>query len=89
MRLGTILRKWRTVNDYTVREVADKIGIAPSTLVHIEQGKTPPHSETLIALISWLIGDENGTSNGSDSPEQQPASAGPKRSRKTDAQPGE
>lgn len=85
MRLGAIIRKWRMVNDYAVRDIAEQIGIAPSTLVHIEQGTTPPHSETLIALMSWLIGDEDGTRT----PQQPPASSGPKRSRKDDAKPGE
>lgn len=58
MRVGAIIRKWRMVSELPVRDVADQIGIAASTLTHIEHGKTPPHSETLIALISWLIGDE-------------------------------
>jgi hypothetical protein len=45
-----------------VREVAEQIGIAPSTLVHMEQGKLPPHSKTLIAVWNWLVSEEaNGT----------------------------
>jgi len=58
MRLGPILRKWRLANDFTVRDVAARIGIAPSTLVHIEMGKMPPSSQTIIALWNFVIAQE-------------------------------
>jgi transcriptional regulator with XRE-family HTH domain len=76
MRVGAILRKWRLAHDFKVREVAAMIGIAPSTLIHIEQGKMPPHSYTLITLIGWLISegkdaaDNNGVAEGSGSREE-------------------
>lgn len=76
MRIGPILRKWRLAHDFTVRDVAGRMGIAPSTLVHIEQGKMPPHSQTLITVVSWLIAPEESNGTGEDqgavaSPEQE------------------
>ena len=58
------MRRWRLSNDFAVRDIADSIGIAASTLVHIEQGKTPPHSDTLIKLMTWLLSEETDASNG-------------------------
>jgi len=60
MRLGKIIRRWRLSNEFPVKDVAAQIGIAPSTLVHMEQGKLPPHSETLIAVWNWLLTPEPG-----------------------------
>jgi transcriptional regulator with XRE-family HTH domain len=57
-RLGSIIRRWRLSNDLSPAVVAKQIGIAPSTLVHMEQGKMPPHSQTLIAVMNWLLASE-------------------------------
>jgi len=57
MRLGEIIRKWRLLSDITVSAAAQRIGIAASTLVHIEQGKVPD-GKTLLKLMAWLFGTE-------------------------------
>jgi transcriptional regulator with XRE-family HTH domain len=63
MRLGKIVRRWRNAAEIPLRDVALEIGIAPSTLVHMEMGKIPPHSETLIKIIVWLLSDEPEVTN--------------------------
>ena len=72
MKVGAIIRKWRLANDDSVRKVAAEIGIAPSTLVHIEQGRMPPHSETLITLWNWLITQEPEETKPPDVPTKSP-----------------
>lgn len=72
MRIGKVIKKWRLVSDISVRDAAQQIGIAPSTLVHIESGKMPPHSTTLISLWNWAIGQEPETTDA----QPEPADAG-------------
>lgn len=73
MRLGSILKKWRLISDLDLREAAEKIGIAPSTYLRIEQGKVPPHGETLIKLLHWLLEAEPEAAN------EKPTNAGDQR----------
>ena len=55
MRLGTVLRKWRTMDERTVRDVAKELGISSATFFRIEQGKACD-SGTLAVILLWLIG---------------------------------
>jgi transcriptional regulator with XRE-family HTH domain len=82
MRLGSIIRRWRLAADLPVRDVAAQIGIAPSTLVHMEMGKIPPHSETLIKVVSWLLSEE--TTNGTGKDQRAVDSVGQESGGKTD-----
>lgn len=58
MRLGAVLKKWRMLSGLEIREAADQIGIASSTLRRVEEGAIPPHGETLIKLLNWLLEPE-------------------------------
>lgn len=64
MILGNLIRRWRLSQDFSVKDVSKRIGIAPSTLVHIEMGKVPPHSETLIKLWNWALSEQPEAVNG-------------------------
>lgn len=56
MRIGDVLRDWRLMNRFTVREVAKLIGIkSVSTLCRLENGKACD-AETLAKIIAWLMG---------------------------------
>jgi transcriptional regulator with XRE-family HTH domain len=57
MRLGTVLRKWRTMEELSVREVAKQIGTSSATLYRVETGQ-PCDSGTMAAILLWLIGKE-------------------------------
>jgi transcriptional regulator with XRE-family HTH domain len=55
MRLGNVLRKWRTMEEKSVREVAKEIGTSSATYQRIESGK-PCDSGTMASILLWLIG---------------------------------
>jgi DNA-binding XRE family transcriptional regulator len=55
MRLGQALNDYRLVESRTVRDVAKEVGISPATLSRIENNK-PCDSDTLAAILLWLIG---------------------------------
>jgi transcriptional regulator with XRE-family HTH domain len=54
MRLGKVLRQWRTSEARTIRETAKEIGINKTTLSHIEHGNECG-AETLATILVWLI----------------------------------
>jgi len=54
MRLGNVLRKWRTMEEKSIRVAAKEIGIGGSALVRIEQGKKPG-ADILADVLYWLI----------------------------------
>jgi cytoskeletal protein RodZ len=56
MRLGTVLRKWRTMEEKSIRVASKEIGIGPSALTRIEQGKQCG-AEILANVLYWLIRD--------------------------------
>jgi transcriptional regulator with XRE-family HTH domain len=57
-RLGTELRRLREAQSIKLEEVADKLGLAPSTLSRIETGKAPTRSAYLSAMFD-LYGVED------------------------------
>ena len=54
MKLGEVMRKWRTMEDRGVREVAKEIGMSSSTLCRFEGGK-PIDSSTFAKILYWLV----------------------------------
>jgi len=56
MRLGEIIRKWRIVQERTVRDLAVEIGISASTLSRIERGEKMD-APTFMRLLNWLTAE--------------------------------
>lgn len=50
-RLGSELRRLRELHSLKLEEVADKLGLAPSTLSRIETGKAPTRTAYLSAML--------------------------------------
>jgi transcriptional regulator with XRE-family HTH domain len=50
-RLGTELRRLREAHSIKLEEVAEKLGLAPSTLSRIETGKAPTRTAYLTAML--------------------------------------
>lgn len=50
-RLGSELRRLRELHSFKLEEVADKLGLAPSTLSRIETGKAPTRTAYLSAML--------------------------------------
>jgi transcriptional regulator with XRE-family HTH domain len=57
-RLGTELRRLREANSIKLEEVADRLGVAPSTLSRIETGKAPTRPAYLSEMLK-LYGVED------------------------------
>jgi len=57
MRLGKVLRQWRTMEEKSIRVAAKEIGIGTASLVRIEHGKACG-ADTLANVLYWLIRDE-------------------------------
>ena len=57
-RLGTELRRLREANSIKLEEVAEQLGVAPSTLSRIETGKAPTRSAYLSEMLK-LYGVED------------------------------
>lgn len=49
------MRKWRTMEERSIRDVAKEIGTSSATLLRIEQDNTCD-STTLATVLLWLIG---------------------------------
>lgn len=58
MRLGTVLRKWRMMEERSVRDVAKEVKISSATLNRVEHNY-PCDSDTLAAILAWLLGRWN------------------------------
>jgi transcriptional regulator with XRE-family HTH domain len=50
-RLGSELRRLRELHSYKLEEIAERLGLAPSTLSRIETGKAPTRTAYLIAML--------------------------------------
>lgn len=62
MRIGVVIRRWRKMEERELREVAEQIGISPSTLARLEKGETP-NGDTLAAAVRWLLSAEEPTTS--------------------------
>ncbi len=56
-RLGEMLRLYRTVRGWSLREVAPQIGIGHATLMRIEAGYALD-ADTLLKLWTWLLAED-------------------------------
>ena len=59
-RLGAELRRLREANSLKLEEVAEKLGLAPSTLSRIETGKAPTKTAYLTAMLKMYGVDDPG-----------------------------
>ena len=59
-RLGAELRRLREAHSLKLEEVAERLGLAPSTLSRIETGKAPTKSAYLSALLDQYQVDDPG-----------------------------
>jgi transcriptional regulator with XRE-family HTH domain len=57
MKLGEVLRKYRVMNELTLREVGKEIGIGAATLMRLEQGHVPDGT-TLAKVLQWLLASQ-------------------------------
>ena len=52
--LGAVLKKWRLMNDLSVRQAAEIIGLSHPTYARIEWGYAMD-AKTFMVVINWLI----------------------------------
>lgn len=57
LRIGKVIRRWRLMEERTLREVGKEMGISAATLLRIEQGEACD-SGTLALLLTWLLAPE-------------------------------
>ena len=74
MRVGTVIKRWHGSTDFSMKEVAEQIGISTTTLTRIEAGKQIPDGATVVRLIQWLFQSEAANEIGPS--ERQSGSAG-------------
>lgn len=58
MRVGKVLKSWRILNQLDTKEAAGLVGIGATTYRRLEEGSTPPHGETVVKIIRWLLEDD-------------------------------
>jgi transcriptional regulator with XRE-family HTH domain len=51
-------KDWHTKRHWSVRQVAQRVGIEPSYLSKIERGKVPPPSEAIIEALAKELGED-------------------------------
>lgn len=61
MRVGKVLKNWRILSQMDTKEAAEMIGIGATTYRRLEEGSTPPHGETVVKIIRWLLEDDRVT----------------------------
>lgn len=54
MRIGTVLRRYRRVEDMDLRTMAKQLGISAATLMRVEIGHDP-EGQTLAKLLRWML----------------------------------
>ena len=67
-RFGTKLKAMRDTRGWAQSKTAERLGVAPQTISNLEQGKSEPSLETLIAItkvfgvtLDELVADTNET----------------------------
>lgn len=53
MRLGIVLKKYRAMQEVTVRDLAQDVGVSAATMCRIENGMDCD-STTLMKIFNWL-----------------------------------
>ena len=56
MRIGPVLRRWRIVEEVTLRKMAAEIGTSAATLCRLEKGENVD-GLTLVRVLAWLFAD--------------------------------
>lgn len=56
MQLGSVLKKWRRMEDITVRAASKLMGVSAATLCRIENGETMD-GVTLARILTWLTSE--------------------------------
>lgn len=59
MKIGLLIRRWRTMTEMNSRDMAEEIGIGLSTLNRIERG-LPMDGVALAKILAWLLADAKG-----------------------------
>ena len=59
MILRQLIKKWRLHNEISLRDLAEQIGIDPSTLHRFESGQEIL-SDTLGMILKWALSTEAG-----------------------------
>ncbi len=58
MRVGIVLKKYRLMNEWSLRDMAKQIGISAATLMRVEMGHVPD-GNTLKLILYFLMIPEN------------------------------
>jgi transcriptional regulator with XRE-family HTH domain len=59
--LREVIRKWRMMSELSIRDAAAMIGISATTMHRLESGDDVD-GRTLIAVLTWLMAHEKGSS---------------------------
>jgi len=54
INLGHVLKRYRAIEDLSVRDMAKEIGVHYVTLSRLERGDGKPSYETWIKITNWL-----------------------------------
>jgi ribosome-binding protein aMBF1 (putative translation factor) len=54
LRLGLVVKDHRMARELSVRGLAKELGIAPSTLLRVEEGKALD-GDSLLRVLLWLL----------------------------------
>ena len=57
MKLGVLLRKYRAMQELTVRDLAAQIGIPHATLSRVENGENLD-AQNLMKIFNWLVAEQ-------------------------------
>ena len=57
VRLGRVLRRYRLMEELSLRSLGKQIGMSASTLLRIERGHDPS-GRVLAAIFRWLTGED-------------------------------
>ena len=63
MRVGKLIRLYRSVQEIGVREMAKEIGISSATLSRLENGKSLDQSN-MLKVINWFFVNPNKARGG-------------------------
>lgn len=63
MRLGIVIKKYRTMTELDLRKLSKEIGIGASTLMRLEMGHDPDF-RTFKKILDWLSSNDTLTKAG-------------------------
>ena len=56
MRLGQIIKKWRSMSELDLSSCSRQIGISTATLARLEKGHSPS-GNTVKRILAWMMDD--------------------------------